>query len=37
LADLVPASSASASPHDHVRTVGAAVLALCMRLNGNLG
>jgi hypothetical protein len=34
LADLLPAASASASPHDHVRTVAAAVLVLGMRLNG---
>ena len=35
LADLLPTVSASASPHDHVRTVAAAVLALGMRLNRN--
>ena len=35
LADLLPAFSASASPHDHVRTVAAAALVLGMRLNRN--
>jgi len=33
MADLLPALSASASRHDHVRTVAAAVLVLGMRLN----
>jgi transposase-like protein len=33
LADVLPGSSASASRHDHVRTVAAAVLVLGMRLN----
>jgi hypothetical protein len=32
LADLLPAFSASANPHDHVRTVAAPVLVLGMRL-----
>jgi len=35
LADLLPAFCASASPHDHLRTVAAAVLVLGMRLNRN--
>ena len=35
LADLLPAFSASASVHDHVPTVAAAVLVLGMRLNRN--
>ena len=35
LADLLPEFSASASPHDHVRTVAAAGLVLGMRLNTN--
>jgi hypothetical protein len=32
LTDLLPALPAAASPHDHVRTVAAAVLVLGMRL-----
>jgi len=35
LADLLPAFSASASPHDHVRTVAGAVLVLGTRLSRN--
>jgi len=35
LADLLPAFSASASVHDQVPTVAAAVLVLGMRLNRN--
>ena len=33
LPDLLPTFSASASPHDHVRTVAVAVLVLGMRLS----
>ncbi len=35
LADLLPGFSAAANPHDHVRTVAAAVLVLGTRLNRN--